>query len=74
MGYEELDKFRVVKERYTMEKRKIVRGVILAVLLVCTVFLIYSIVTDPLGEHDIMFALAVTAGFIALGQDKKKER
>ena len=33
MGYEELDKFRVVKERYTMEKRKIVRGVILAVLL-----------------------------------------
>ncbi|EGG80657.1 hypothetical protein HMPREF9477_00116 [Lachnospiraceae bacterium 2_1_46FAA] len=74
MGYEELDKFRVVKERYTMEKRKIVRGVILAVLLVCTMFLIYSIVTDPLGEHDIMFALAVTAGFIALGQDKKKER
>lgn len=74
MGYEELYKFRVVKERYTMEKRKIVRGVILAVLLVCTMFLIYSIVTDPLGEHDIMFALAVTAGFIALGQDKKKER
>ncbi len=74
MGYEELDKFRVVKERYTMKKRKIVRGVILAVLLVCTMFLIYSIVTDPLGEHDIMFALAVTAGFIALGQDKKKER
>ena len=74
MGYEELDKFRVVKERYTMEKRKIVRGVIWAVLLVCTMFLIYSIVTDPLGEHDIMFALAVTAGFIALGQDKKKER
>ncbi len=74
MGYEELDKFRVVKERYTMKKRKIVRGVILAVLLICTMFLIYSIVTDPLGEHDIMFALAVTAGFIALGQDKKKER
>lgn len=74
MGYEELYKFRVVKERYTMEKRKIVRGVILAVLLVCTMFLIYSIVTGPLGEHDIMFALAVTAGFIALGQDKKKER
>lgn len=74
MGYEELDKFRVVKERYTMEKRKIVRGVILAVLLICTMFLIYSIVTDPLGEHDIMLALAVTAGFIALEQDKRKER
>lgn len=49
-----------------METRKIVRGIILAVLLVCTVFLIYSIVTDPLGEHDIMLPLAVTAGFIAL--------
>ena len=35
---------------------------------------IYSIVTDPLGEHDIMLALAVTAGFIALEQDKRKER
>lgn len=55
-------------------KRKIVRGIILAVLLVCAVFLIYSIVTDPLGEHDIMLALAVTAGFIALEQDKRKER
>ncbi|MCR0205338.1 hypothetical protein MKC66_11485 [[Clostridium] innocuum] len=57
-----------------MKKRKTVRGIILAVLLVCTAFLIYSIVTDPLGEHDIMFALAITAGFLALGQDKKKER
>ena len=56
-----------------MEKRKIVRGIILAVLLVCAVFLIYSIVTDPLGEHDIMLPLAVTAGFIALEQDKRKE-
>ena len=67
-------KFEVVKEIYTMEKRKIVSGIILAILLICTAFLIYSIVTDPLGEHDIMLALAVTAGFIALGQDKKKER
>ena len=49
-------------------------SIILAVLLVCAVFLIYSIVTDPLGEHDIMLALAVTAGFIALEQDKRKER
>ena len=57
-----------------METRKIVRGIILAVLLVCTVFLIYSIVTDPLGEHDIILPLSVTAGFIALGQDKRKER
>ncbi len=57
-----------------MEKRKIIRGIILAILLVCTVFLIYDIVTAPLGEHNIMLALAITAGFVALGQDRKKEK
>ena len=57
-----------------MEKRKIVRGIILAILLVCTVFLIYDIVTAPLGENNIMLALAITAGFVALGQDWKKEK
>lgn len=57
-----------------MEKnRKIIRGIILAVLLLCTAFLVYSIITNPLGERDATFALAVTAGFIALGMDKKKE-
>lgn len=55
-----------------MEKRKIVRGIILAILLVCTAFLIYDIVTNPLGEHDVMLALAITAGFVALEQDMKK--
>lgn len=54
------------------KNRKILRGIILAVLLICTAFLVYSIVTNPLGEHDIMFALAITAGFIALGDDKIK--
>ncbi|CUX32956.1 hypothetical protein [Clostridium sp. C105KSO13] len=57
-----------------MKNKKIIRGIILTILLICTAFLIYSIVIDPLGEHDIMLALAVTAGFIALGQDKEKER
>lgn len=57
-----------------MEKRKTVRGIILAILLACTVFVIYSITTDPLGEHDIMLALAISAGFIALEEDRKKER
>ncbi len=57
-----------------MEKnRKIIRRIILAVLLLCTAFLVYSIITNPLGERDVMFALAVTAGFIALGADTKKE-
>lgn len=52
----------------------IVRGIILGILLLCTAYLIYSIITNPLGEHDIILALAVTVGFISLGQDKKKER
>lgn len=56
------------------KNRKIVRVIILAILLICTAFLIYSIVTDPLGKHDVMLALAVTAGFIALGNDKRKEK
>ena len=55
-----------------MKNRKIVRRIILAVLLICTAFLIYSIATNPFGKHNIMFPIAITAGFIALGQDKEK--
>lgn len=57
-----------------MEEGKAVRGVILAVLLICTAYLVYSIVTDPFGAHDVMLALAVTAGFIALGGQKGKKQ
>lgn len=52
------------------KNRKVLRGIILAVLLICTAFLVYSIVLNPLGEHDIMLSLAVTAGFIALGNGR----
>lgn len=54
------------------KNRKVVRGIILAVLLLCTAYLVYLIIVNPLGKHDIIFALAVTIGFISLGQDKKK--
>ena len=53
------------------KNKKILRGVILTVLLICTEFLVYSILKNPLGEHDIILALAVTAGFIALGADNE---
>ena len=43
-------------------------------LLICTVYLVYSIAADPFGEHDIMLALAVPAGYIALAADKKIRR
>lgn len=54
--------------------RKVVRGIILAVLLLCTAYLVYLIIVNPLGKHDIILALTVTIGFISLGQDKKKDR
>lgn len=54
------------------KNRKIVRGIILAVLLLCTAYLVYSIIANPLGEHDIILALVVAAGFIALSDNKKK--
>ena len=56
------------------KNKNILRGIILAILLLCTAYLVYSIIVNPLGAHDIILALAVTVGFIALGQDKKKER
>ena len=37
-----------------MKESKSIRRIILVILLICTAFLIYSIVTNPLGEHDIM--------------------
>ena len=51
------------------KNRKVMKEIILAVLLLCTA---YSIIANPLGEHDIILALAVTAGFIALSGNKKK--
>lgn len=54
-----------------MKKRKIVRRIVMVVLLICTAFLVYSIVKNPFGEHDVMLVLAITAGFIAL---EKKEK
>lgn len=54
------------------KNRKVMKENILAVLLLCTAYLVYSIIANPLGEHDIILALAVTAGFIALSGNKKK--
>ncbi len=54
------------------KNRKVMQEIILTVLLLCTAYLVYSIIANPLGEHDIIPALAVTAGFIALSGNKKK--
>ena len=57
-----------------ISKGKIVRGISLAVLLVSTVVFMYSIITNPLGEHDVIPALVVAAGFIILNKDKEKRK
>ena len=57
---------------FFMEKRRIVRGIILAMLLISTALVIISIVQDPLGNHNLLFPLAITAGFSALDADSKK--
>lgn len=67
-----VDRPKTMEEIRIMKNRKIIHKILLAELLICTAFLIYSIVIDPFGEHDIMFALAITAGFIVLGQGKEK--
>lgn len=52
--------------------RKIFRCIAIGILLICTAYLMFNIISDPLGEGDIMLALAVTAGFIALDSHKKQ--
>lgn len=56
------------------KNRKILRGIAIGILCICTVYLVCSIISNPFGEQDIMFALAVTAGFIALGSDKNGDK
>ncbi|MEE1258205.1 MAG: hypothetical protein UHN47_17085 [Lachnospiraceae bacterium] len=55
-------------------KKKIVRRIVMVVLLICTAFLVCSIVKNPFGEHDVMLALAITAGFIALEKLEKEQK
>jgi len=54
--------------------RKILRGIAIVVLYICIAYIMYSIISDPLGEQSIMFPLAVSAGFIALGSNKNRNK
>lgn len=57
-----------------LKNRKVLRGFAIGILLICTVYLVYSIISNPFGEQDIMLALAVTAGFISLGSNKNEDK
>jgi hypothetical protein len=54
--------------------RRVLRGFAIGILLICTVYILYSIISNPLGKQDIMFPLAVAAGFIALGSNKSRKK
>ena len=56
------------------KSRKILRGFAIGILLFCTVYLVYSIISNPFGEQDIILALSVTAGFISLGSNKRRDK
>ena len=59
-----------------MRHNRIYRGIFLGILLACTVYLIYTIVRDPVcgyGLDYILLALGVTAGFIVLDRQKRKK-
>ena len=49
------------------------KKIIIGVLLIGTGFFVYSIITNPLANHDIIFGCALVAGFIALESNKRKE-
>lgn len=57
-----------------LKNRKVLRGIAIGMLLICTIYLVYSIISNPFGGQDIMLALAVTAGFISLGTDKSENK
>ena len=57
-----------------IKSRKVLRGFAIGILLICTVYLVYSIISNPFGKQDIILALAVTAGFISLGSNKSENK
>lgn len=52
--------------------RKIVRGILTAALWIAALSLVGAIVLDPAGEHDLLSALVVAAGFVALSNERHK--
>lgn len=57
-----------------LKNRKALRGFAIGILLICTIYLVYAIISNPLGEQDIMLALAITAGFIFLSSNKNENK
>ena len=56
-----------------MKSKKVLHAVIQAALVIWGAFLVYGILSNPLGEHTIMPALLVTAGCILLSRKKEQQ-
>lgn len=56
-----------------LKNRKIVYGLAIAILLVCTGYIIYRLVSNPLDTSILIPAIVVTGGFYMLGSSKRKK-
>lgn len=56
------------------KNKKVFRGIIICVLLFGTLYLLHSVLSNPLGKQDTILAIAITAGFISLGTDRSVKR
>ena len=56
-----------------MKSKKGLHAVIQAALVIWGAFLVYGILSDPLGKHTIMPALLVAAGCILLSRKKEQQ-
>lgn len=53
---------------------KILESIMMTVLLICTAFILYSLISNPFGEHSIIFPLVVSMGFVAIGNKEKLKK
>ena len=56
-----------------IKSKKVLYAVIQAALVIWGAFLVYGILSYPLGEHTIMPALLVAAGCILLSRKKEQQ-
>ncbi len=49
-------------------------GIISCVLLISTIYLVYSIIVNSFDQDNIILALITTIGFILLGNDKRDSK
>lgn len=56
------------------KSRKVLRGIAIIILLISTIYVVYSILSSPFDTDVTMQALATCAGFIALDSNKNKEK